>query len=58
MQRFSKMYRNENNQLSFKENEYSAHEVMSCIVENKISLLKIEREEPTLESLFMEEVSR
>lgn len=58
MQRFSKMYRNENNQLSFKENEYSAHEIMSYIVENKIPLLKIEREEPTLESLFMEEVSR
>lgn len=58
MQRFNKMHRNENNQLNFKEKDYNAHEVMSYIVENKISLLKIEREEPTLESLFMEEVSR
>ncbi len=42
--------------LEFKENQHSIYEVMNFITENKIPVLKIERLEPTLESLFMEVV--
>ena len=42
--------------LEFKENQHSIYEVMNFITANKIPVLKIERLEPTLESLFMEVV--
>ncbi len=58
MQRFNKLQLNENNQLSFRENEHSVYDVLNFVAEKKISLLKVERAEPTLESLFMEVVKK
>jgi ABC-2 type transport system ATP-binding protein len=42
------------NTLSFGERDYSLFEVLGFVAENKIQLLKVERAEPSLESLFME----
>ena len=44
--------------LKFKENEHSIYEVMNYLTVNKIAVIKIERLEPTLESLFMEVVKK
>ena len=44
--------------LKFKENKHSIYEVMNYLTANKISVIKIERLEPTLESLFMEVVKK
>ncbi len=41
-------------QVVFSENDYAAEAVLRFLADRKISLLKWEREEPTLESLFME----
>ncbi len=40
--------------LLFSENDYSYFDILSFITQNKISLIKFERAEPSLESLFME----
>ncbi len=53
-QAFSKMEQVGKNRLTFCENELSAFEVMRFISENRVAISKLEREEPTLESLFME----
>lgn len=45
-------------QLVFSEKEGSVHEVMRYVADKQIPLLKIERVEPTLESLFMEVVEK
>jgi ABC-2 type transport system ATP-binding protein len=42
------------NQLSFLESEYAIADVLRLLADRKISMLKFERIEPTLESLFME----
>ena len=42
------------NQVVFSENDCAAEAVLRFLADRKISLLKWEREEPTLESLFME----
>lgn len=42
------------NQVVFSENDYAAEAVLRFLADRKISLLKWEREEPTLETLFME----
>ena len=42
------------NKLSFIENENNVFDVLEFICKNKLSLTKIEKLEPTLESLFME----
>ena len=42
------------NQLSFLESEYAIADVLRFLADRKISILKLERIEPTLESLFME----
>ncbi len=42
------------NQLSFLESEYAIADVLRLLADRKISILKFERIEPTLESLFME----
>ena len=42
------------NALAFCESECSVFEILRFVSEKRISLLKLEREEPTLESLFME----
>lgn len=44
--------------LTFRETDRSPYEVMSFIAEKKIPVLKFERVEPTLESLFMEVVKQ
>ena len=40
--------------LDFSESEHSLHDVLLLISDRKIRLIKVERMEPTLESLFME----
>ena len=42
------------NQLAFREGDPAAFEALRFVAENRIGLLKLERAEPTLESLFME----
>ena len=44
--------------LIFQEKEHTVHEVMEFITKEKIPVLKIERMEPSLESLFMEVVAK
>lgn len=44
--------------LKFKENQQSFFEVMHFITDKKLPVLKIERVEPTLESMFMEVVKK
>ena len=45
-------------QLEFSEKEHTVHEVMEFITKEKLPVLKIERMEPSLESLFMEVVAK
>ncbi len=44
--------------LKFKENQHSLFEVMNFITDKTLPVLKIERVEPTLESMFMEVVKK
>lgn len=46
------------NQLLFSEKENNLHDLLKVLTDRKISVLKIERREPTLESLFMEVVEK
>lgn len=46
------------NTLLFSEKDYSQFELFGFVAENKIPLLKAERAEPSLESLFMEVVGK
>ena len=45
-------------QIEFSENTHTVHEVMEFITKEKLPVLKIERMEPSLESLFMEVVAK
>lgn len=54
LQVFPPMRQNSKNQLVFCEKELSAPQVLRYVADEQISLLKYERVEPTLESLFME----
>lgn len=51
---FPEMKRLGGNQLSFCEGVHTVHDVMRLAAERRIALLRLERVEPTLESLFME----
>lgn len=42
------------NQITFSESDYSASDMLRFVADNNIAILKFERIEPTLESLFME----
>ena len=42
------------NKVTFSENKYSASEFLGFVADHRISLLKVERLEPSLEDLFME----
>ncbi len=42
------------NKMTFSENKYSASEILRFVADHCISLLKVERLEPSLEDLFME----
>lgn len=46
------------NQIIFSEKENNLHDLLGLVTERKIPVLKIERVEPTLESLFMEVVEK
>lgn len=54
LERFPDMQKIGEQQLSFCESEQGFFEVLSFVAERRIPLLKVERAEPTLESLFME----
>lgn len=51
---FPKMKQSAKNQLTFCESDLSAFDVLRFVADRRITLLKLERVEPTLESLFME----
>lgn len=55
---FPEMKRVGHTQLVFSEKEYALFDVLSFVTERRIPLLKLERIEPTLESLFMEVVQK
>ena len=58
LEAFPAMKRNSKTVLSFSEKDLALHEAMRFVADRKIGLLKIERVEPTLESLFMEVVEK
>ncbi len=51
---FPECRRQGRNQMIFSEKVHSLHELLGFVTERKLPLIKIERQEPTLESLFME----
>ncbi len=51
---FPNMQQTGENQLVFRESNHTMPDVLHFVADRKISLLKLERIEPTLESLFME----
>ena len=57
-QTFSNMQQIGRNQLVFCEGDYTAFDILRFIADRHIALLKLERAEPTLESLFMEVVEK
>lgn len=52
--RFGKIADVGRNQLEFSDSQHSVYDVMRFISEHRIAITRLEREEPTLESLFME----
>ena len=56
MEAFNGCRKQGNLELSFSEKDYNLKEVLSFIAAKDISVIRIERKEPTLESLFMEVV--
>ena len=46
------------NTASFRENDHTLFDILRFVTDNRIRLLKIERVEPTLETLFMEVVEK
>lgn len=52
--RFPKMKRTGRCRIVFSENDYSPSDIMRHLADRRVSILKIERIEPTLEDLFME----
>ncbi|MBE5868744.1 MAG: ABC transporter ATP-binding protein [Lachnospiraceae bacterium] len=53
-QAFPKMMQISRNQLAFYESDHALFDILHFITDRRIALLKLERVEPTLESLFME----
>ena len=53
-QAFFGMREIEKNKAVFSEDQHSVSDVLRFVADHRISLLKIERLEPTLEELFME----
>ena len=58
LQTFPKASKAGSNRLTFTAQETAAAEVLRCLSERNIPILKLERVEPTLESLFMEVMGR
>ena len=57
-QTFPNMQHIGRNHLAFCEGDYTVFDILSFIADRHIALLKLERAEPTLESLFMEVVEK
>ncbi|MBQ5742738.1 MAG: ABC transporter ATP-binding protein [Clostridia bacterium] len=55
---FPKMKIDGNHRFLFSDRDYSVSDVLRFLVDREISLIKLEREEPTLESLFLEVVEK
>ena len=55
---FAEMKIDGKNALRFSEADISLHEVLGFVSQQRLSVIKIERTEPTLESLFMEVVDK
>ena len=51
---FPEVKETDRNKVTFSENKYSASEILGFVADHRISLLKVERLEPSLEDLFME----
>ncbi len=58
LQAFPAMRRKAQNQLAFYEKDCAAFDVLRLVADQRIALLKMERQEPTLESLFLEVVEK
>ena len=56
MQTFPKLKTSDNNTLRFNQKDYSPFEIIQFMANNDMAFTKIERLEPTLETLFMEVV--
>ena len=57
-EKFADMKQIGNNKLAFRESSYLISDVLRFIADNNIAILKLERVEPTLETLFMEVVEK
>lgn len=55
---FPEMRQTGRNQLAFSEKDYAPGEVLRFVADHAVPIVKIEREEPTLESLFVEVVEK
>lgn len=55
---FPSMRKSEANQLVFSEKDYSLEHILHFLADKRISLVKLARREPTLESLFVEAVEK
>ena len=51
---FPKIKLIQKNRLLFSEQSYPLHDIMNFLADNRIQIIKIEREEPSLESIFSE----
>ena len=54
LEAFSDMEKTGGNRLTFYEKQNTLHDVLGFVAQRKLSLVKLERAEPSLESLFME----
>lgn len=57
-QAFPDMQQTKRNQLVFREGNHTVFDILGFVADKHIALLKIERLEPTLESLFMEVIEK
>ena len=55
---FGEMKREGENRVSFAEGEHTLPDLLRFLADNNIPILKLERVEPTLESLFMEVIDK
>ena len=58
LEKFPKIIQIENYKLIFSKKEYSLFEILNFVAENHINIIKLEKIEPTLESLFMEVIEK
>ncbi len=58
LERFTDLKKDGDRRLRMSEKQTKVYEIMKFIIDNNISLLKIERLEPSIESLFMEVIGR